>query len=61
MNRNLFLAGLFLVCAVMNLVNVVLNRNGIGFLLGGVWLAASILMYTRYRKEKNNDTQEEGK
>ena len=59
MSRNLGLAGLFLVCAVMNLVNVYLTRNGIGLILGGLWLAGSFLMYIRYRKEKKNDGQEE--
>ena len=59
MNRNLGLAGLFLICAVMNLVNVFLTRNGIGLLLGGAWLVASILMYSRYRKEKNTAQEEE--
>ena len=59
MNRNLGLAGLFLVCAIMNLVNVFLTKNGIGFLLGIAWLAASMMMFIRYRKEKNNDQEEE--
>ena len=59
MNRNLGLAGLFLVCAVMNMLNVFLTKSGIGILLGIAWLAASMMMYIRYRKEKNAEQEDE--
>ena len=59
MNRNLGLAILFIACAVMNFLNVVLSGNGFSLVLGGIWLAGSVLMYARYRKEKQGDTQGE--
>lgn len=61
MNRNLGLAGLFLVCALMNLLNVYTTGNGFSFVLGAAWLVGSVMMYMRYRKEKNNKEQEEEK
>ena len=59
MNRNLGLAGLFLVCAIMNMINVATSGNGFSLVLGGAWLVASFVMYNRYRKEKKNDSQED--
>ena len=59
MNKLLLLAGLFLVCSLMNLANVWLTGNGFSFVLGMVWLGASALMYVRYRKEKTGNDGEE--
>ena len=58
MNRNLGLAGLFLVCAIMNMVNVFTTGSGFGLVLGGLWLVGSFMMYSRYRKEKMEESQD---
>ena len=59
MNKLLLLAGLFLVCSLVNMANVLLNGNGFGFVMAGVWLVASALTFVRYRQEKKNDGSEE--
>ena len=67
MNTFLVSAGLFMLCAIMNLINVFRTGNGFGLVLGAIWLAASFLSYQRYRKaklaaeEKENSPEEEAK
>jgi len=61
MNRFLMLAVLFMVCALMNFVNVFLSGNGFSFVLGGMWLAASAISFLRYRKDKRGKEGEEEK
>lgn len=59
MKQYLLLAGLFLLCAAMNLVNVFRTGNGFGFVFGGVWIAASFVCYLKYRKDQKKDAEEE--
>jgi len=50
MNKFLAIAGLFLVVALFNLYNVYLTGSGISLILGMAWLAASAMIFLRYRK-----------
>lgn len=61
MNKFLAIAIIFLLCSVMNLVNVYLTGNGISLILGVAWLAASAYVFVLYRKMKMKDTEEEKK
>jgi len=61
MNKYLLLAGLFLICSLMNLANAYLTGNGFGLVLGVIWLAASAIVFLRYRKMKKMDDMEETK
>lgn len=58
MNIYLVCAGLFLVCSLMNLVNVFRAGNGISLVLGAVWLAASFVSFGKYRKDKKKSSEE---
>jgi len=57
----LVLSGLFLICSLMNLANVYLTGNGFSLVLGLIWLAASAIVFLRYRKMKKMDDMEETK
>lgn len=59
MNNFLICAGLFMLCAIMNLINVFRTGNGFGLVLGGVWLAASFVCFLRYRKAKTASEEKE--
>lgn len=59
MNKFLVIAGLFLLCSLMNLMNVYLTGNGFSLVLGLAWLAASAMIFLRYRKMKNKSDEEE--
>ena len=59
MNKFKVLAGLFLVCALMNLLNVYATGNGFSFVMGGLWLGASILCFVNARKLDKSTKQEE--
>ena len=59
MNKFLALAGVCLLCSLMNLFNVYLTGNGFSLVLGLVWLGASAYVYLQYRKmKKKNDGEE---
>ena len=59
MKQFLICAGLFLLCAVMNMVNVLRTGNGFGLVLAVAWLAASIVCYMKYRKTKQDSSEED--
>ena len=59
MNKFLVIAGLFLVCSLMNLVNVFLTGNGFSMVLGLAWLGASAFIFLRWRKMKKDSAEEE--
>ena len=59
MNKFKALAGLFLVCALMNLLNVYTTGNGFSFIMGLLWLGASILCFVNARKLNKPEKQEE--
>lgn len=59
MNKFLVIAGVFLLCALMNLANVFLTGNGFSLVLGVAWLAASAFVFLQYRKTKNGNNEEE--
>ncbi len=59
MNKFLVIAGLFLACSLMNLVNVYLTGNGFSLVLGLVWLAASAYVFLQYRKMKKKSEGKE--
>ncbi len=59
MNKFLLLAGLFLVCSLMNLFNVYLTGNGISLVLGAAWLAASAYVFVQYRKMTKKTSEED--
>lgn len=61
MNKFFVVAGIFLVCSLMNLLNVYLTGNGFSLIMGIAWLAASAMIFIRARKMKNGDTKEEEK
>ena len=52
-------AGMMLFCAVLNFVNGLRTGNGFCYVLTALWLGASLLCYTRYRKQNNQDSGEE--
>lgn len=60
MNSYLLCALLFLACSLMNLFNVARTGNGFSFVMGGVWLIASIMMFLRYRKNTQKKDEPEG-
>ena len=61
MNTFLLCAIVFLLCSIMNLFNLYRSGNGFSLVLGVVWLAASFVMFLRYRKStKKDDDQENG-
>ena len=59
MNKFFVIAGIFLLCSVLNLANVYLTGNGFSLILGLAWLGASAMIFLRARKMKNGDTKEE--
>lgn len=59
MNKFLALAGLFLLCSLMNLANVWLTGNGFSLVLGLLWLGASAYVYLQYRKMKQKKDGED--
>lgn len=59
MNKFLILAGVFMLCSLMNLLNVFLTGNGISLILGVAWLAASGYVFVAYRKMKANNQEED--
>ena len=59
MNKFLAIAGIFLLCSLMNLLNVYLTGNGFSLVLGVIWLAGSAYVFLQYRKMKKKDTEEE--
>ena len=59
MNKFFVIAGVFLVCSLMNLVNVYLTGNGFSLIMGLAWLGASAWIFVRARKMKQGESQEE--
>jgi len=59
MNKFLAIAGIFLLCSLMNLLNVYLTGNGFSLVLGVIWLAGSAYVFLQYRKMKKKETEEE--
>ena len=59
MNKFFVIAGIFLLCAVLNLANVYLTGNGFSLILGLAWLGASAMIFLRARKMKNGEAKEE--
>ena len=59
MNKYLVIAGVLLLCSLMNLLNVYLTGNGISFVLGFAWLAASAYVFVLYRKTKAKDKEDQ--
>lgn len=59
MNKFLAIAGIFLLCSLMNLLNVYLTGNGFSLVLGLIWLAGSAYVFLQYRKMKKKETEEE--
>lgn len=61
MNKFFVLAVVFLICSLMNLVNVYLTGNGFSLVLGIAWLAASAMIFVQYRKMQKKENKEEEK
>ena len=61
MNKLLVISGIFILCALMNLANVLLTGNGFSLVLGVAWLAASAYVFIQYRKTKKKEDGEEEK
>ena len=59
MNKFFVIAGVFLVCSLMNLVNVYLTGNGFSLIMGIAWLCASAWIFVRARKMKKGDAGKE--
>lgn len=59
MNKYLVIAGVLLLCSLMNLFNVYLTGNGISLVLGVAWLVASAYVFVQYRKTKAKDTEDQ--
>ncbi len=59
MNKFFVIAGIFLLCSLLNLANVYLTGNGFSLILGLAWLGASAMIFLRARKMKNGDAKEE--
>ena len=59
MNKFFVIAGVFLVCSLMNLVNVYLTGNGFSLIMGIAWLGASAWIFVHARKMKKGDAGKE--